>query len=195
MLKSELIAPMIHDFGRTPTPSNSTNEYNGHYGTEIRKRQMTHTETGENDTQQQPRTYGEYKRQKLVGSHQQEEYNNNTSHNETTLDALPDNTQANIASYLTFQDICKLSGTSRRTRKKMEVPELLKSVRIRGKELSCGILKRIVEQNAESLDIPYCTVMNNWTDQSELDYLKKSQANFFSKLHQIKAFIMTNKMT
>ena len=29
----------------------------------------------------------------------------------------------------------------------------------------------------------------------KLDYLKKSQANFFQNLHQIKAFIMTNKMT
>ena len=29
----------------------------------------------------------------------------------------------------------------------------------------------------------------------KLDYLKKSRANFFPKLHQIKAFIMGNKMT
>ena len=51
----------------------------------------------------------------------------------------------------------------------MEVPELWRSERIRGKELSCKVLRGIVKPNTESLDIPYCTVTNNWTNQSVLE--------------------------
>ena len=79
----ELIVPMIHSFGITSTPNKNTTENNNRNGTKFRKRQMTHTKTGDNGRQQQPRTYGEYKRQKL---------------NETTLDTLPVKTLADIAS-------------------------------------------------------------------------------------------------
>jgi hypothetical protein len=97
VFNSELIEPMVHNFGITSTLSKNTTGNNGRNGTKFRKRQMTHTKTGDNSRQQQPRTYGEYKRRKLHEPHQQEEHNNNTSHNETTLDALPGETLANIA--------------------------------------------------------------------------------------------------
>jgi hypothetical protein len=81
-----------------------------------------------------------------------------------SLNDMPTEIMANILSYLTFKDTCRIKRTNTRMRDLAMMPEFWQSITIPSQALTSTLINAIIAMGTKFLHIPQCSFRGNWLE-------------------------------